>query len=110
MGQITCGVTSDQCPQGNCETCKVGKDWLMEQEKIIELKKQNAARAERKYKLFLNQFGEDDERTAKAFLEMSALKRDIPDTMKEGRICPGCGRRFMATTNFCAQCGKRILL
>lgn len=105
----TCNVPGDVCPWDNCDTCRVGKEWLMELDRIIALKKENFEREERQYKLYLREFGEKDERTVKSFLRMSALHRDIPDNLKDGRQCPGCRRILGINTNFCSVCGKAIL-
>jgi len=109
MGEITCRVPSDQCPWDNCDTCEAGKEYIMELEKIIEIKKTNYEEAKETYEHVLKEYGEENEYTKATFLIASALHRDVPEELKPGRECPGCRRQILINSNFCSACGKAIL-
>lgn len=109
MGEITCRVPSNQCPWDNCDTCEAGKEYIMELEKIIEIKKRNYNTARARYENYLEELGEEHELTKATFLIASALHRDVPEELKPGRECPGCRRLIHINSNFCSACGKAIL-
>lgn len=104
-----CNVPGDTCPWENCDACQVGRNWLMEQLEIIEIKKDIYEAAQIRYKKAFVLYGEHDRRTRKAWFEMAAAHRDVPEELKPGKQCPGCARIITTKPNFCGTCGKAIL-
>lgn len=105
----TCNLPGDVCTWDSCENCEVGRNWLMEQLEIIELKKDIYEAAIARHMKAVMLHGNDDDRTRRAWFEMSAAHRDVPEELKPGRQCPGCSRIISTNPNFCASCGKAIL-